>query len=47
MLHNAQFGHDAQLGMRIHGQILDIFSIINFEHLCLIFEHFFRMCPVE
>ena len=25
MLHNAQFGHDAQFDMRIHGQILDIF----------------------
>ena len=29
--------------MRIHGQILDIFLVINFEHLCLIFE-FFSMC---
>ena len=43
MLHNVQFRHDAQLDMRIHGQVLDIFLVINFEHLCLLFEHCFRM----
>ena len=37
--HNSQFGHDVQLDMRIHSQILDI----NFEHLCPIFDHLFRM----
>ena len=41
MLHNAHFEHDAQLT-----KFLDIFLVINFEHLCLIFEHF-SVCVLQ